>query len=118
MTCNVCIGAGELNRQISLQSRDIAPPIWGDPDFGELFGPGNVVWAKVETKAGKTFFDSVNQKEEMITHEITIRYDSSVTSETWVLFEGRHLDILAVEDVNERHAVMKLTCVDKGASSV
>jgi len=107
-----------MDRQISLQPRDIAAPIWGTPDFSEVFGAGTVVWAKIDTVTGKTFFDSVNQQDQTVTHEIYIRYDSTVTSELWILYESRHFKILAVEDLEERHEFMKLTCVDKGASSV
>lgn len=112
------ICAGDLNRQIILQDRNITAPIWGSVDFDETFSGDATVWAKVDTVTGKTFFDSVNQRDTTITHQIYIRYDSTVTAETWVQLDGRRLDILAVENLDERNEWLKLTCVDKGTSKV
>jgi SPP1 family predicted phage head-tail adaptor len=109
---------GDLNKQITLQNRNITAPIWNSTDFGETFSGDSTVWANIQTVTGKTFFDSVNQRDTTITHEIYIRYDSTVTSETWILYDSRRLDIVAVENLEERNEWLKLTCVDKGISKV
>lgn len=106
--------AGDLRERIVLQNRDIVEPIFGETDFDEEFSGDREVWAKVRTVAGKTFFDGVNQVDVALTHEITIRYDESVTAETWLLFEDRRIDIIDVEDFEERHEWMVLACVERG----
>jgi SPP1 family predicted phage head-tail adaptor len=110
--------AGDLDKRIVLQNRTLNPPVFGDPDFTESFTAANTRWAGVETVAGKTFFDSVNQVDQTITHYWYIRYDATVTSQTWILYDSRRFDILATEDLDERHEFMRLICVDKGVSQV
>lgn len=110
--------AGDLDRQITLQNRDIAAPIWGSADFDERFSGDTVVWAKIDTVTGKTFFDGVSQRDSTVTHEIYIRYLAGITSETWISYDSRRIDILAVENLEERNEWLKLTCTDKGVSKV
>lgn len=112
-----CIGA--LDQQVVIQDRAITPPVFGSPDFDESFTGADGTWANVRTVRGKTFFDEVNTQDREITHEVTIRYDSAVTAESWVLLtDGRRLDILRTEDLDERHEWLVLTCTDKGASKL
>lgn len=105
--------AGDLSSLVTLQNRDIVEPIFGETDFAEEFSGDSKVWAKVVTVAGKTFFDQVNA-DVALTHEITIRYDPTVTAETWVQAESRRFDIVSVEDLEERHEFMLLRCVERG----
>lgn len=114
---SACIGA--MDRRITLQARDLTPPPFGSVDFDEAFSGDNVVWASVRTVRGKTFFDEVNTVDREVTHEVTIRYDATVDAEVWIhLDDGRRLDILRVDDLDERHEWLVLTCTDKGASKV
>lgn len=114
--CKEKIKIGDLNKKITLQNRNITPPIFGSPDFDETFSNDVEVWARIITKEGKTFFDGINT-DINITHEITIRYDATVTAETWILFESRRIDILRVVDINEDHQFMKLICNERGLSA-
>jgi SPP1 family predicted phage head-tail adaptor len=109
---------GDLNQRITLQDRDIVPPIFGGPDFIEDFTEDNERWAAIQTVHGKTFFDGVNQRDVNLTHEIFIRYDSTVTAETWILYNSRRFDIVSVEDLDEQHEFMRLLCIDKGTSQL
>jgi len=110
-----CIG--DLDTEIILQDRDIASPLFGSPDFSEDFTDLNTVWAGIETVTGKTYFDGAGV-ETPITHSLLIRFDATVTAETWIEFDGRRLDILAVQDLEERHEFLTLTCTDRGLISV
>lgn len=110
----VCIG--DLDTEIVLQDRQITEPLFGSPDFGEAFTATATVWAAVNTVSGKTYFDGVST-DINITHEILIRYDASVTTETWVSLGGRRIDILHAEDLDERGQFMKLLCSDSGVNS-
>lgn len=110
----VCVG--DLDTMITLQDRDITPPPFGDPDFDENFTDTGDVWAMVKTVSGKTWFDGVST-DINITHEIYIYYDPTVGAETWVLLNGRRLDILDVDNLDERDEFLKLTCIDKGPAT-
>lgn len=110
--------AGDLNKRITLQGRSITAPVAGSPDFTETFAAGTERWAAIKTVAGKTFFDGVNQRDREVTHQFVIRYDSSVTAETWISYNSRRFDIMAVEDLDERHEFMMLWCTDKATSGI
>jgi len=107
---------GDMNERITLQNRVLTEPVFNNPDFTETFTTTAEVWAGINTVTGKTWFDGVST-DINITHEIVIRYDATVTAETWILFDSRRIDILKVEDLDGRKEFMLLTCTDKGLSS-
>lgn len=108
----ICIG--DLNTRICLQKRTLTEPTFGQTEFGHDF-EGEEVWAKVVTTNGKTFFDGVNA-DINVTHEITIRYDSDVSASTWVELQNRtRLDVVDVEDLEERNEYLLLRCTDRGS---
>ena len=111
---NVCIG--DMEDEITLENRAIQAPEFDTVDFEESFtAPNPPVWALIETVRGKTFFDGVSTEQD-VTHWIYINFDVTVTAETWVkLADGRRLDILRVEDLDERSDFMLLHCNDRGA---
>ena len=108
-----CIG--DLDTQIQLQNRAIAPPTTS-VDFSEQFTDAATVWAMINSVRGVTIFDNSNVERD-VTHEITIRYDASVTAETWILHDGKRIDILDVEDLEERHDWLVLRCAILGRST-
>lgn len=111
---NICIG--DMEDEITLENRDIQAPDFDTVDFDETFTALNPpVWSLIETVEGKTFFDGVSTEKD-ITHWIYINFDITVTAETWVkLQDGRRLDILRVENLDERSDFMLLHCDDRGA---
>ncbi len=111
---NICIG--DMEDEITLENRAIQAPDFDTVDFDETFtAPNPPVWALIETVRGKTFFDGVSTEED-VSHWIYINFDSTVTAETWVkLTDGRRLDILRVENLDERSDFELLHCVDRGA---
>lgn len=111
----ICLG--DLDQQITLQDRNITEPDFGKVDFGENFIKKDIIWASVNTVSGKTFFDGVNT-ESIITHEFMIRYDVSVTAETWILYDNNRYDILKTENYDGRKEFMKLICIDRGLSTL
>lgn len=110
--------AGDLRWRVVLQNQTITEPAFADTDFGEKFDGDKEIFAKVRTLSGKTFFDGVNRIDVALTHEVTIRYDIAVTAETWVRYQDRRLDILDVEDLEERHEWMVLRCVERGSKDL
>ena len=110
----LCIG--DMDSQITLENRNIQAPDFDTVDFDEEFtAPNPAAWALIETVRGKTFFDGVSTEKD-VTHWIYINFDVTVTAETWVkLVDGRRLDILRVENLDERSDFMLLHCDDRGA---
>lgn len=106
----VCLG--DLGTKIKLQGRNITPPVFGSADFDEKFSLEAEVWAMINTVSGRTYFDG--NADLNITHHIYIRYDVTVTAETWIEFGGRRIDILTVENLDERSEYMKLVCIERG----
>lgn len=107
---------GSMKNRIILHVRTLTPPTFEGVDFTEEF-KGKPIWAQVNTVAGKIFFAGVGS-DFSLTHEIIIRYDSTVTSETWVELKDRNLKIVSVENLNEEENFMLLKCIDKGDKSL
>ena len=107
-----------MKSRIVLHTRTLKEPAFGDTDFGLDFEAKAEVWAMVKSVAGKVFFDGVHA-DVSVTHEIFIRYDHTVTSETWIeLDDGRRVDIVNVEDLEERHEYLRLFCTERGDKSL
>ncbi len=104
--------SGDLRDMITIQNRDIVAPLSG-VDFTEDFTTNVETPSAVNTVNGKTYFDGVNE-ETPITHTVGFRFDPTVTSESWILFNGRRLDILRLENLDERSIWHHATCVDRG----
>jgi SPP1 family predicted phage head-tail adaptor len=106
-----CIG--DLSERVKLHDRNMQVPEFGSADFSEKFSGTKTVWANINTAAGKVFFTGASI-DVGLTHEIIIRYDEAVTSETWIEFDDRNLKIVSVENLDERSEFMKLRCTDRG----
>lgn len=107
-----CIG--DLRDRVVIQDRRIAEPNFGAVDFDELFKCEKGRWALVETVIGKVLFAGIGT-DVAVTHSVVIRHDPSVSSESWVLLEsGNRLDVMSVEDLDERRRFDRLLCVEKG----
>lgn len=110
--------AGDLNKRITIENRAIVPPVSGSVDFTESFSSPIDRFAAIQTTKGKTIFDGVNQRDREVSHEIFMRYESGITSESWIRYQGRRLDIIEVEDLDERHEFLRILCTDKLARTV
>jgi hypothetical protein len=118
----VCIGS--LNRQIVVNTRLIGAPTGGTVDFTETFTPERTVWAMLETtNAGTVIFDSTNTAQE-ISHNIYIRFMTTMTPEKWVRLPSInggvdvYLDIIAVENLNEENRFHRLRCNLRGDTAL
>jgi len=110
----VCIG--QLNEQITLQDREIVSPVADGVAFGEDFTGDNVVWALVETVRGETIFDATNVERD-ISHKFYIRYITGITSETWIEYNDEKVDIVDVENLDERNDFLILRASRLGDKS-
>ncbi len=102
---------GDLDQEITLQNRKLTEPVFGATSFSEDFSAKSVVFAGITTVVGRTVFTGADTGDVPITHEVTIRFDECVNTETWIETDaGLRLDILLVEDWEERHEYQFLTC--------
>lgn len=103
-------------KDITLQNRAIQAPGFGVASFDELFTNTTTVKAIIKTKLERVSFDGVNT-EDRTTHIFMLTFVAGVTSETWILFDGRRFDILAFEDCCEDNSLLKLKCVETGVDT-
>lgn len=109
---------GDLNKCVKLLPRAITEPGFTETNFGEDFSGGKSAWAKVVTTNGKTLFNGVNV-DVNVTHEVYIRFDPEVTAETWVeLPDGRLLDVVDTEDLDEAGRWLLLVCTERGRGTL
>ena len=114
---NRTVCAGSLNKRIEIQSRTIRGARPGQKKFSEEFKEKNEVWAMLETTRGTQLFDGTDLMDG-ITHIFYIRFQENITQENWILFEDRRFDILDVEDLDENHEFLKLSCNERGNKNV
>jgi len=110
----ICIG--DLNNVIDLQERTLTAPSSGVDATETFIVDTPDVWAKIETVNGETIFDGTNT-DINVTHRITIRFLPGITAETWVLFNGERLDILDVQNFEERDEWLLLKCTNRGTTA-
>jgi SPP1 family predicted phage head-tail adaptor len=113
----VCLG--DLRDKIIIKTRDLEAPVFGETTFTENFDRRMwEVWASIKTATGKVLFNGVNT-DVVMTHEIIIRWHEDVTASNWVeLKDGRLLDIISVENLEERNEFLKLACREQGLKSL
>lgn len=105
---------GDLDQRVDIQNREQKAPQHGSVDASMLFSDvdptQDTVWAKVVTTNGKTYFDGV-ASDRRITHEITIRWMSGVSAQSWVILpDGQRLDVVHANDLEERNEWLLLMC--------
>ena len=98
---------GELRQRVEIQTLSETPDI--GTSLTPVYTKVAIVWAKVEDVKGITKF-STFQIDPAITHRITIRYRSGVTTENWILYDGRRFRIRSVADRFERGRFLFLDC--------
>jgi len=104
--------AGDLDKLISLQRRDIVA-VEDGVNYTMSFELIEDLWASCETRKGITVFDSTNT-EIIIDATFYIPFIENVTAESWILFEGIRYDIMRVEDLELRHEWLALYCISRG----
>lgn len=105
--------AGDLDRLITLQIRNIEAPVFDAVDYSMAFTTINDLWAMVETKKGTTIFDGTNI-ERIVDATFYIPFIPDITAESWILFEGIRYDIIRVEDLDLRHDYLALYTTTRG----
>ncbi len=67
------------------------------------------VFAEIISVKGYITFDT-QQINEAITHKVTIRYQSGITSENWLLMNSRRFRIRNIQNLVEKNRFLVLLC--------
>lgn len=105
---------GDLRERIYIHSRGITAPNFDGVDFFETYDSGVGHWAAVETLDKKqALFGGVNIPEGA-THSFVIRFDSNITSEYMIRWDGDTYEILKTSDPDKRKQYLELFSRLKG----
>lgn len=99
--------AGQLRHRVTIQQRTDA-----DDGAGGLtitWTPLTVLWASVAPQTGRETI-AARQVTPAMTHLVRLRYYAGLTTKHRVVLDGRALDILAIQNVEERNRELVLSC--------
>ena len=101
------VRAGDLKRRITIQQRSASVDTFGQ----QLVTWSNLLtsWAEIQPTSGREMVSAEAQQFE-ISHQITIRYRSTITPAMRVLYEGRVFEIMSVLDQDTQHRRLTLMC--------
>lgn len=105
MTCNSNIVA-QMNRRVEIQSLTRTSDSQGG--FTEEWNSILAAWAKIEPVKAYEKFQAM-QMQVPITHKITMRYNSSITSDKRILYGTRIFNIKEIINVDEANSFLKIT---------
>lgn len=100
---------GDLCHRISLQTASRTSDGGGGSTVS--WTTSVTVWASIEPANGREPYIA-NQLNGQVSHKITIRYRSGVTTGYRVLFGTRTFDVQAVLNKDERNELMTLYCLE------
>jgi SPP1 family predicted phage head-tail adaptor len=101
------ICARELNKRITFQSQSSTQDSFGQPV--DTWSDVATVWAGIITTGGKEFYAAQKLHAET-TAVMKIRYRTDLLPTMRIKYGSRYFDILAINDVDEGHREMLITC--------
>ena len=102
-------GIGKLRHRIGIQTSSDTQNAYGEIE--KAWTTAKTVWASVEPLTGRELFQA-QQVVATASHRVRIRYDSTVTETSRVLFGSRIFDINAIMNRDERNAEIELLCTE------
>lgn len=107
---------GNLDKLIEIYQRDIEPPLnsfIADPDYTETFTLLYTVWSMIQTPKGKVIFDDIGT-EKRITNVFYTRYLPDITSQNWIVYNGKRYDIERVKNLEENNLYLEIATIIRG----
>ena len=101
------LNPGELRHKITFQSQRRAKDSLGQPI--ESWKSVATVWANIITTGGREFYAAQKLHAET-TAVIKIRYRPGLKPTMRIKYGSRYFDILAINDVDEAHREILITC--------
>lgn len=102
---------GKMRHRVALQSRAATQAGTGQPTGA--WSTVATVWASIEPLQGRELVAAMAAQSEL-THRVTLRYRSGITTKMRVSYGGRFFNIHAVRNSEERNQVMFLDCTEGG----
>jgi SPP1 family predicted phage head-tail adaptor len=108
---------GSLRHSVRLEN---PTTVTADGDGGfttswAMLSPG-IVYASIEPATQRSLERLVaNAVSSDASHVVTMRYHPSVTTKTRIVFATRVLNVVGIQNVNERNEVLRLACVEQVA---
>ncbi|WP_296969169.1 phage head closure protein [Tepidanaerobacter sp. EBM-38] len=104
---------GELNKRITLQRPIITINERGFEE--ETWEDVKTVWAKVTNLHGREYYAAAAVQAEN-TVKFTIRYLEGVDTTMRILFQGKHYDITAIDNIKYQNRYMEIKALEVVAS--
>ena len=102
--------SGDLDQQITIQIAAKSRGVSGEQiDTWQTY---NTVWASVQTSGGSESFYNP-QLVAMSTHKIKTRYIAGVKPTMQILWRGRILDIVHIDDSRQRQGELFILCQER-----
>jgi SPP1 family predicted phage head-tail adaptor len=100
---------GELNRRVTIQQRATGKDADGQPS--ETWQDLLSCWAAIRPLGGRELLLAKSVQAES-THEVTMRYRTTVTAGMRIVYEGRIFNITNINDVDTKHQTLVASCVE------
>lgn len=109
---------GMLNRRVSILKYVEVEDEYGMTHQELKDAIGHAIWARIEPARGKTYYEQLRDKVELIT-KITIRYRKGIDEDMLVRYGDKTWKITSVVDPYAAHVKLELMCNIKrsGASN-
>tara|TARA_R100000655_G_scaffold77938_1_gene117272 strand:- start:10959 stop:11279 length:321 start_codon:yes stop_codon:yes gene_type:complete len=104
---------GQLRESITIQTLASTKDTGGG--ISANFADSETIHARIKPTNGKEVFQQ-GVVQDRVTHEIFIRYNSSVTAKTRIKYGSRFFNIRSVINIDERDRYMKLLAEEGVAS--
>ena len=102
--------AGQLRHRVIIQSVSDAASAFGD--ISQSWSTLATVWGKVEPLSAQEAF-SAQQTKTRVSHKVTMRYRSDVTTKNRLSYDSRVLNITSILNEDERNKTLTLLCVEE-----
>lgn len=102
--------AGKLRNKFTLQTSTESRDVVGG--VTQTWANTATVWGSIKQTQGVETNDS-ERITQVATHEVKIRYYSSLTPTHRLLFGSRIFSIISINDLNERNRTMVLMCKEE-----
>lgn len=109
MTCKKYLPA-QMKRRVSIQSITLSSD--GQGGQTESWATDATVWAAIEPMKGFEKFQAA-QLQTPLSHKVTMRYRTGVTTSKRLLYGSRVFDIKEVINVNEDGNFLELKCIEQ-----
>lgn len=103
------ITVGKLNKRITFIERGEILDEMGQAKQG--FKDYKTVWATVKALRGGEYYEAQKIRPEM-TYKVTTRYHAGITNDMRIRYNGKMLEILTVDNVDEANTMLEIQAVE------